>query len=246
MSGEGGDAASVRPSTAVFVVVYAVLVAFALLVARRIAPFNVANRYEDFAKVAGVLVAAVSGLMAAIVTIINLDRGATDARKLARLNGELSRGVAKLNGEIGQQLADYKAELDRKMLDDKLNADFRLKRLETAFTQEFEAYKDLVAAANTSYYTLAKLASATWTAADKTTLDAAMGAVGGKIALLATRAHADLWERFWNYANFIAESAGKLAVTTEQPELWRKEQGRLASFIQEFQKAMTEKLVQAK
>jgi len=221
-----------RVTTGILILIYAALVAVSLFASFRLAPFDARGGFENFSKVAGVLVAAVSALMAAIVTIINFDRNVRDAQNLARLNGDIS-----------QKLADYKAELDRKLLDDKVGADFKLERLKTAFSKEIEAYLELMTAANTAYYILAKLESGKWVATDKGKVDKVMEKASNKAAV-AVEADAELWTKLWNRANFIAESAEDLKAPTEQPALWQAEAGKLSQLMQDFQRVLAEKLHQ--
>ena len=227
--GHEEPAPDVRFTTSILIAIYAVLLALSLVASFRVAPFDVHGGFDNFSKVAGALIAAVSALMAAVVTIVNFDRSTREARNLARLNGD-----------IAQKLADYKAALDRELLQDKVSADFKFERLKTALSKEIDGYMELMNAANAAYYLLAKLESGKWAGTDKDKLDEVMEKASGKAAV-AMEADAELWTRLWNRANFIAESAERKG-PKEQPILWRAQAGELSGLIQEFQRVLAEKL----
>lgn len=212
------EPSSSRFGTVILIAVYIILLALAVFASFRLAPFDTHGGFENFSKVAGALVGAVSALMAAIVTIINFDRNAKDARMLARLNGDISR-----------DLAAYQSDLNLKF-----------EKRKTAYTKQVEAYGELGAAAWTAYNALSKLGSGNWQASDKTALDEAMAKVASKTAIAAP-ADADLWNRVWQRANFITESAEDLPAD-QQSALWQKEAGTLSQLIQQFQEASSENL----
>jgi hypothetical protein len=164
-----------RPSftPTLLIIVYAVLLLLAFVVAYQLAPYDAKTGFGNFSKLATVLVTAVSALLAAIVTIINFDRNAKDARKLAILNGR-----------IASQLAGYQSDLQKKLLDEKSSADKELEQFKAALAGEMEAYIDLFSAANYAYYTLQKLEGGRWDPGDKEKIDARMTKVAGKLGVL--------------------------------------------------------------
>ena len=225
------EPAPFRLTAGVLILVYVFLIVVSLVASYRLAPFTATGGFENFSKVAGVLVAAASALMAAVVTIINFDRNAKDARNLARLNGEIS-----------QSLADYKADLDRKLLQDKVGADFKLKRLETTYSKKVDAYLDLITAARKAYNLVEKMQSGKFTRADKDKLEEVMSEASSKTSALDEKPHADLWEKIWQQANFMIERAEDLATPSDQPAFWREKVGELSSLVQQFQEISASKL----
>lgn len=220
-----------RSASAVLIAIYVVLLAAALLVSYRLAPFDARSGFENFGKIAAVFFAGVSAFMAAVVTIINFDRNAREAAKLALLNEEISKS-----------LAEYKSELDKKLLGEQFIIDKKLERWQTAFSSEMKVYSELSKAANAAYDTLAKLERGEFKEVDRNNLNEAMGKANADTGLLHTQAHIDLWEKFWNYANYIAELAEALKSNDEQPNLWHRQVGKFAEHLSDFQRVVIEKL----
>src|SRR5260370_32288045 len=102
---------------------------------------------------------------------------------------------------------DRSAKLSKELIGEKLEAAKKLERWKSNLTEENEAYGELLAAATTAYYTLAKLESSNWKKTDKTKADSEMTAASGKTAQLRKSASGALGHKIWQAANSRARTA---------------------------------------
>ncbi len=135
---------------------------------------------------------------------------------------------------------DRSAKLSKELIGEKLEAAKKLERWKSNLTEENEAYGELLAAATTAYYTLAKLESSNWKKTDKTKVDSEMTAASGKTAQLRDSASGELWHKIWQRANYIAESADSIS-KVEQSPLWRNEADSFGALVQQFNRIVAEK-----
>jgi hypothetical protein len=207
-------------TTIVLLVIYGILIVFAFYGSYNFTVWGTADSIKNFASLVTVGVAAVSAIIGTVVSFISLSRNQAAARELEHL----------------------KANLQVDVLEKKLWVDLRLESEKAKATAERAAYKDLLGAAETAYFSLAKLEGASWRAGDKAAMDEALSKVQAQPVDLRASAHRDLWDKVRQRARYISEEAGKLTEAKDQPALWKREVASFADLVAKFRTIADEEI----
>jgi hypothetical protein len=177
-------------STAILIIAYVFFICLAFYGAYRFTDWS-KDGLKSFTELATVGLAAVSAVMGMVISFISLNKNRTANIQLEQLKANLSFW-------------------------NEIRSDFETRKS----AEERKAYADLWAAIDRSYLILAKLETASWTAADKTEMDGVLLAAQAQQVFLRSTEHRDLWTKARQRARFISEEAAKAVVA--QPQLWIK------------------------